>query len=190
VDLTPNPIDQFNWAEWIQQYALNSRAHVVIFPETVVRRWNDAVDAFWEPTFSTLREQRKTMLIGATVSVPLTRQYLNTVILRGYESRPSYLQRIPVPIGMWAPYSTTSVPLRLRGPGTLVIDRQKAAVLICYEQILVWPVLTSALEKPTVLVGISNDYWVRFTTIPDGQRACLKAWGRLFRLPTLLAVNL
>lgn len=112
----------------------------------------------------------------------------NTVLVVGAESGTFY-QRVPVPIGMWRPFSRISVPLRLTAPGVLAIDHQRAAVLICYEQMLTFPILVSMLRHPTVIVGISNTFWVDGTTIPKYQASALRAWARLFRLPYFLAVN-
>ena len=112
----------------------------------------------------------------------------NAIVVVGAESTRFY-QRVPVPIGMWKPFSRTSVPLRLNAPGVLTIDHQRAAVLICYEQMLTFPILTSMLQRPTVIVGISNTFWVDRTSIPRYQATAVRAWARLFRLPYLLAVN-
>jgi hypothetical protein len=62
----------------------------------------------------------------------------NTMLIVGAESAAFY-QRVPVPVGMWNPFSRISVPLRLNAPGVLKIDHQHAAVLICYEQMLTFP---------------------------------------------------
>ena len=112
----------------------------------------------------------------------------NAVVVAGAESA-MYYQRVPVPIGMWQPFNPTSVPLRLSAPGVLDIDHQRAAVLICYEQMLTFPILASMLQHPTVILGISNTFWVAGTSIPRYQANAVRAWARLFRLPYLLAVN-
>jgi hypothetical protein len=112
----------------------------------------------------------------------------NTMLLVGAESATFY-QRVPVPVGMWRPFSKVSVPLRLNAPGVLAVDHQRAAVLICYEQMLTFPVLASMLQHPTVIVGISNTFWVDHTSIPLYQVNAMRSWARLFRLPYLLAVN-
>jgi len=117
-----------------------------------------------------------------------TEPFDNTLLVLGADSSTFY-QRVPVPIGMWQPFGKSGVPLHLNAPDTVTIDGQRAAVLICYEQILTYPVLTAMLERPTVLVGISNTYWIAGTPIPRYQRSALRAWARLFRLPYLLAVN-
>jgi apolipoprotein N-acyltransferase len=62
-------------------------------------------------------------------------------------------------------------------------------MLICYEQVIPWTVLTAALARPTLIVGMSNDHWASGTTISHWQTLCLRAWSRLFHLPYLLATN-
>jgi predicted amidohydrolase len=112
----------------------------------------------------------------------------NTLLVLGATSEKLY-QRVPVPIGMWRPFSSASVPLRVNGPGVIEIDHQRAAVLICYEEMLTFPVLASMLQHPTVIIGISNSFWFNETTIPAYQAAALRGWARLFRLPLFMAVN-
>ncbi len=112
----------------------------------------------------------------------------NTLLIVGAESAVFY-QRVPVPVGMWRPFTRISVPLRLNAPGVLTIDHQRAAVLICYEQMLTFPILASMLAHPTVIIGISNTFWVDHTTIPRYQSTALRGWAKLFHLPYFLAVN-
>lgn len=121
-------------------------------------------------------------------AIPRSQPTDNAMLLVGAESTTFY-QRIPVPVGMWRPFSRTSVPIRLTAPGVLTIDHQRAAVLICYEQLLTFPILASMLQHPTVIVGISNTFWVDGTAIPRYQANAVRAWARLFRLSYLLAVN-
>ena len=186
---TPTPLADYQAAQSIQHIALRSDASVILFPETVVTNWNQGTDLFWKPTIDTLRERRKTILVGANVFDSTSRHYFNSVVIRGAEQHPDFVQRIPIPIAMWTPLSKTGVPLQLRKPGTVMIAGQNAAVLICYEQLLVWPVVTSFVRRPTLLLGTANDYWAEKTTIPEIQRACLESWARLFRVPLLWAQN-
>lgn len=186
---TPTPLADYQAAQSIQQVALRSDARVILFPETVVTNWNPGTDLFWKPTIDALRSEGRTILVGANVFDPTSRHYFNSVVIRGAEQRPNFVQRIPIPIAMWIPFSQTGVPLQLREPGTIMIGGHNAAVLICYEQLLVWPVVTSFLSHPTLLVGTANDYWAKNTTVPEIQLACLKSWARLFRVPLLWAQN-
>jgi hypothetical protein len=184
----PDPIREFQNAEWIQQRALHSNARVTLFPETVVPRWNDATEGFWEPTLATLTAAGKTIVFGTTVAVAGSPQRLNGVVIRGGTSA-TFFQRVPVPISMWNPFGQSGFPLRLGGSGSIQVGGERAAVLICYELLLTWPVLSANLEHPTILVGVANDYWASRTIIPAEQRVALSAWARLFGLPKLIAVN-
>ena len=91
---------------------------------------------------------------------------------------------------MWNPFHPEGgVALNLLGQGTIDLGGQRAAILICYEQLLTWPMLRSAIEKPTVLVAISNEAWTASTIVPRIQHTCVRAWARLFGLPVISAIN-
>jgi apolipoprotein N-acyltransferase len=101
-------------------------------------------------------------------------------------------QRIPIPLTMWKPLTPEDgVRLNLFGPSTISpIDGQRAAILICYEQLLPLAALQSLYEHPTVLIGIANDYWAKDTYFPNIQSADMQAWGLLFHLPVLTSTNI
>ena len=139
------------------------------------------------PSINTLRTIDRKPL-HARQSRPRPEPIDNAILVVGAESAKFY-QRVPVPLGMWQPFSPTSVPLRLNAPGILIIDHQRAAVLICYEQMLTFPILASMLRHPSVIVAISNTFWFNGTTIPRYQANAVRAWTKLFGVPYLLAVN-
>lgn len=117
------------------------------------------------------------------------RPYLNTIVIRGAQVG-AFDQRVPVPIGMWRPWTESGVPLNPLGTGTVQLAGRRAAVLICYEQLIVWPVLTALTDEPDVLIAIANVAWVAGTPISDCQAAAVRCWARLFRLPIVSATNL
>ena len=171
----------------LQRIVMQSQARFLVFPEGAVRHWTEATDAFWA---TALDGSPKTVLLGAGQVIPGSSQYYNSVVILGREPRDAVHQRIPVPGGMWN-------PLRSKGtfaadpfaPGTVDVGGQRAAILICYEQLLAWPMLRSAVEHPTLLIAISNEAWTSRTVVPRVQRACSRAWARLFGLPLISAIN-
>ena len=211
-----NPLREYLAAQEIQAQAVASSAKVIVFPESVAPSWTASTDLFWKPTIDRLRQNRKVVVIGAILPESLavgsadfraavallqtahvawpTSQpeepysYQNAAIIRGAQSG-IFLQRVPVPVSVWKPLSGGGAPLHLAGPAVVGLAGQRAAILLCYEQVIPWTVLTAALARPTVFVGMSNDHWATSTPIPRWQALCLRAWSRLFHVPYLLAVN-
>ena len=191
----PDFLSEFVSSEQIQRTIKESNAQVLVFPEHVVTQWNEATEAFWRESLDNLAARHATLVIGVglprkqSLGTTAGHAYYNAVLGRAKHTTTVYYQRIPVPIGMWKPLSTDGVPLNLFGPGTISVHNQRAAVLICYEQLLVWPFLSSASENPTILIATANDYWAKDTPIPRIQAATTSSWGRLFGLPVLSATN-
>jgi hypothetical protein len=154
---------------------LPTNASVAVFPEAALPNWNEATRAFFG-----LRQNHR-IILGTT------RQrdgHVENGVLIIANDRESFLsQRIPVPLAMRA------FPLRLNAPGTVDVGGTRTAILICYEQLLAWPMIVASFERPQVLVGLSSHRWTANTSIPPSQALCLRSWARLFRLPLVKAVS-
>jgi apolipoprotein N-acyltransferase len=187
---SPDAIKIYSVAENIQQTALDSNAQVIVFPESVVYRWTPTTDLFWKRTLDTLKAQGKTIVVGAMTDLPGDRYYLNVAVVRG-DTHGVIAQRIPVPIAMWKPFTHdgSGTLLNIFGRTTASIHGQRAAIVICYEQLLVWPMIRSFMDRPTVLIGMANDFWARDTNFDRIQAATLQSWSRLFNTPVVSAVN-
>jgi hypothetical protein len=184
---------EFRSAEWIQQAVRSSDAQVLVLPELAVTRWTEATEAFWQPTLAKLGQQRRTLILGAGLPIHGGQEYWNVLMAvpfhRSTETA-SVAQSIPLPWVMWNPIAAKDrVPLSLWGRRTLRVSGERAAALICYEQLVVWPVFTAVSERPTVLVAISNAVWTKNTPIPAVQASTIWAWSRLFDIPAISAVN-
>ena len=115
-------------------------------------------------------------------------RYSNVMVVRGMQTA-VVQQRIPVPMAMWNPFRRDTARMDLFGAGVVQIGTARVGILICYEQLIVWPLLMTMIQHPTVLIAPANDYWAMSTTIPTFQRTATRAWARLFRIPCLIAVN-
>ena len=67
---------------------------------------------------------------------------------------------------------------------------KKAGFLICYEQFLVWPLLSMMSLKPDLLAAPANFWWCRDTTLPAVRERTLKLLCALFGVPLVSAVNI
>src|SRR5262249_40396735 len=147
-----DPNVEFSIAQRIQRTAVSIDGRVIVFPEMVLRHWGEGSDLFWNPTFETLRSRGSTILIGARLPSPASlAEYRNGIVIRGADNSATFEQRIPVPLAMWKPWGGKDrVPLNLFGPPTIQLASERAAILVCYEQLLPWLYLSALWHEPTV----------------------------------------
>lgn len=161
---------------------------ISIYPETLLGLWTPTAETLWQKTSKELAKRNARLLIGA--ELPLSNgQYDNIILSLGKEAGIKYRQRVPVPISMWQPFSKIGVRAHWWESGVFALANHRVAGLICYEQLLVWPVLVSFLYKPQAIIGLSNAWWSRDTSIPGIQQTVLRAWARLFDVPLASAIN-
>lgn len=171
------------------ELAVSSKAPFVLFPETVAGLWTPATAELWEDAAAHLRATGRTALVGAEVPIEGTGRTRNALVFVGHHSG-ELVQRIPVPVSMWKPWADAGTEANLFGDGIGQVNGKRAAVLVCYEQLLVWPMLLSQAAGPEIVIGAANDYWAAETSIPGIQTMTLRAWSRLFSVPLVVAVNL
>ncbi|CVI25528.1 conjugal transfer protein TraB (plasmid) [Agrobacterium radiobacter] len=171
--------------------AEHPEAQVVVLPESALGFWTPTVENVWRDG---LRGADVTVLAGAAV---IGRQgYDNIMVsITADEAKIVYRERMPVPVSMWQPW------LEWTGQGGgasahffanpfAEVAGIRNAPLICYEQLILWPVLQSMLYSPEVIVAVGNGWWTEGTSIVAIQRASVTAWAKLFGLPVVIAFNL
>lgn len=168
--------------------ALAAPGSVIVLPEAVGGNW-EVNGPFWDRLGEAARRKEVTILVGARRSIDGSAKYVNGLYSTGFEGGIVIPGRMPVPISMWMPFSRKGAAAAWDHPGVALVHGQVVAHLVCYEQLLIWPVLRSMAEGPQVLIGVANDWWATGTTIPVIQRQAVKAWGRLFAVPVVFAAN-
>jgi carbon-nitrogen hydrolase len=165
-------------------------ARVVVLPESAAGLWTPTTSGFW---MDGLRNTEITVIAGTAI---VDREgYDNAMMeISAGHTRRLYGERMPVPVSMWQPWLAWTGQGGGAGASFFanpVVESasRRVAPLICYEQLLVWPVLQSMLQSPDVLVAIGNDWWTAGTKVLAIQRANTQAWARLFGLPLVLSFN-
>jgi hypothetical protein len=166
-------------------------ARVVVLPENALGLWTPTVGELWR---SRLQGLDVTVIAGATVVLP--DGYDN--VMAGIDpdgARVIHRQRMPVPVSMWQPWRALfggpgGAHADLFGESIAMIGGRRVAPLVCYEQLLVWPVLQSMVHRPDLVVAIGNGWWTADTDIAAIQKASSAAWARLFGLPLIVSFNL
>jgi hypothetical protein len=177
------PDASFRALMWVSGRARNSPAQVLLFPENVLPDYSDAVTSDWID-LGAIARQGTTILIGSHRTTVSFEHRENVLLARGALSA-EYVQRVPIPVAMWG----RDTNAHLFGPGVVMIGHHRAAVLLCYEQLLIAPVLQSFSESPDILLAASNLHWARGTNVDAVEQVCVEAWARLFGVPYLRAVN-
>lgn len=172
------------------QEAAKAGASVIVLPESALGVWTPTIGRLWTRAI----EDLDVTVYGGAVIVHET-GYDNVMLeLSGRGTAIRYRQRIPVPVSMWQPWlNLIGEPAGARADffanPVVAVRGVKVATLICYEQLLVWPILQSALGSPDGLVAPTNGWWTAGTNIVAIQIAATTAWARLFNLPLVLAIN-
>lgn len=165
-------------------------ASIVVLPESALGVWTPTIKRLWTRAL----QGADVTVYGGAVVVDAT-GYDNVMLeLSGQEASVRYRERMPVPVSMWQPWlGLLGTPAGARADffanPVVPVRGVRVATLICYEQLLVWPVLQSVLGSPDVLVAPANGWWTFGTDIVAIQHAATTAWARLFDLPLAAASN-
>lgn len=175
----------------IVEKAAGGHKSVILLPESALGLWTPARERFWR---TSLESRAIRVIAGATL---INADGYDNVILALNEngSRVIYRQRMPVPISMWRPWHTWTghtggTPARFFENPVVEFGGISVAPLICYEQLLLWPVLHSMTHDPDLLIVIGNGWWTAGAKIVAVQRASATAWAKLFSIPLVMSFNI
>jgi apolipoprotein N-acyltransferase len=167
-----------------------SDAKIIVLPETIAGRLNRTGLELWSREIQKSLPG-KTVIFGAELPTGDGKKYDNAVLMP-QEGKTAYTrQRIPVPYSMFRPFTEVGANLNLWECGILPLpDGRKAAVIICYEAFLTWPMIVSMTQKPDVIVSAANLWWCRETSLPASRRTIVSLWSLLFGVPAVFAGNI
>ncbi|WP_457588756.1 conjugal transfer protein TraB [Ensifer canadensis] len=171
--------------------ATGDGARFVVLPESALGFWTRTVERLWK---SASGSADATVIAGAAVVDP--EGYDNVLVaIDSKGGRILYRERMPVPGSMWQPWRSWlgrvgGARADFFANPVVSIGASRAAPLICYEQLIVWPILQSMLYDPNFVVAVGNGWWTERTSIIAIQRAAAIAWARLFAKPLVLSFNM
>jgi hypothetical protein len=165
--------------------AAGEGARVAILPESAMGFWTATTERLWT------KELTGTAIdvIGAGALVDLD-GYDNVMVgLTGQGAEILYRQRMPVPLSMWQPWTEGGAHTHFFANPVYEFAGLTVAPLICYEQLLIWPVVQSMLFDPDIMVATGNAWWTGDTNIVAIQRSSAQVWASLFGIPLVTAYN-
>jgi len=116
--------------------------------------------------------------------------YENSLLILG-DTSDRYQARQPVPFIMWNLWQGDGFKSHWLESGVREIAGKRAAMLICWEEWVPWPMLLSSFNKPDIIISASNHGWTNDNLFMwEKQSISAKAIGRLYGLPMIRAINL
>jgi apolipoprotein N-acyltransferase len=163
---------------------------IVVLPEGALGFWTPTIERYWQQQ---LAAGDQVVIAGASV---IDDDGYDNVLVRisGRGGKVLYFQRMPVPGSMWQPWrqflgEAGGARAHFFANPAVTVGLLKVAPLICYEQLLVWPILQSMLQNPDAIIAVGNGWWTSGTSIVDIQKASTEAWARLFDKPLVFSFN-
>ena len=179
----------FNRLLDVESVAMSARpGQVIVLPETILGRVIPMTEDRLSSVSIDLKRKGAVVVVGGELT-GRGKQSRNALMVLGEGEHQALIQRVPVPVSMWKPWANDGTEASLFGSGVGRVGGRKVAYLICYEQLLTFPVLASLARRPDVMVAASNLWWARTTNIPAIQDQALRAWSRAFSVPIVRAVN-
>lgn len=173
-----------------KQASADARANNVVLPESALGFWTSTVARLWQ---TSLTGTDMTVIGGAVVID--AGGYDNVLVeVTATDTRILYRERMPVPGAMWQPWLSWlghagGARAYFFDNPVIYVGATTVAPLICYEQLIVWPVLQSMIHDPDIIIAVGNGWWSAGTSILDIQRASTEAWARLFDKPIIQSFN-
>ena len=165
--------------------AAKQGVRVVVLPESSLGIWTATTERLWIRELGNL----EVIVVGGAIVFGPT-GYDNVMVqITRTGSHLLYRQRMPVPLSMWQPWSDSGANAHLFSDPVTTLDGVILVPLICYEQLLIWPLLHSMLFDPKAVIATGNGWWTADTSIVSIQKASVEAWASLFGLPLVTAFN-
>jgi apolipoprotein N-acyltransferase len=155
--------------ETYERLAADSKAKLIVLPETAVPNWLDQVDpAYLAKLAGVARRNGGDLLLGVAYREP-PRSYYNSVVSLGVSPPQIYHKHHLVPFGEFVPpgfawlMRTVDVPMSNFSRGRLApppinVAGQRVAINICYEDVF-GDEIAARLPEATLLVNVSNVAW-------------------------------
>jgi len=161
---------------------------VIVFPEEVAGLWTATGQYWWRDLVEYAKRQGASILLGVDVRTK-NKKYRDALVLLGAQEGLVF-SRQPIPVGLWRPWSEEGAVADLWQWGTSRVHGKKVAFSFCYEDLLLWPLVISMLDKPDVIVSVANRWFASGKMVqPDIQRRSVTLMARLFGVPLIRATN-
>jgi apolipoprotein N-acyltransferase len=158
----------------------------IVLPEEVAGKWRPATEFWWNEIAASAKTSGAIVLIG--VDLFDGPQFRDSLLVLG-ATEGHIASRQPIPIGLWRPWAKESAIADWTQSGVRQLRGRQVAFSFCYEDLLVWPMMTSMWHRPSVIISVANNWFGEGLSEPDIQKQSIESMARLFGVPLVRAVN-
>lgn len=179
--ITPEPLKALR-RQWSLQNMLDSEK-VQVFPESVGGIWDDFLASTWTYTVP----EDMTVLLGAFILQ--NHHWRNVVIAVNHDDASViYTQRLPMTGGMFNPFSQTHFSADWLGDSTATVAGQRVGFAMCFEHVVLWPMIQTTAAKPTLVYAPASIWWAS-SQLQNAQRQSLRLWQLWLGVPVIESIN-
>lgn len=168
--------------------SIEAGAKLVLLPEGIAGMWSPVMGAVWSGVAQLAEENGATVLIGASTSESGGGTRMNSIVAIGADTFQTHA-RMPMPVSLWKPWSDESYASNMFSSGLVMVQGREAATSICYEDMLVWPLVWSFAAGDPVAILSSGNNWFGNASASRIQRISVELQARLYGVPLIRAVN-
>lgn len=183
--------------EWFGKQARVSRearasieagTKLTVTPEGTVDAWDVWSQIAWRDAAAAAKDKNAMLLVGAY------RQMDNGERQNGLidpNTGAFYGATLPMPLAMWKPWDKSwHYPVdATQLVRTIPTPAGEAAYVICYEEMLLWPLASKVAAGDPALVISAANQWFATTEASVAQTRSIRLQARLWGLPLVRAVN-
>lgn len=166
--------------------SIDAGAKLILYPEEILGEWGPIPAAIWSGVGQQAKERGATVLVGGSTMEDGRR--MNSLVAIGADEL-TVSSRMPMPVSMWKPWSSDGYAANVFSSGLATLQGRVAAVSICYEDLLVWPLAWSfAAGHPEAILSAGNN-WFGNSSASRIQRVSVELQAQLYGVPLVRAIN-
>lgn len=195
----PRRDDDLQWwreeNEWLAGLALDALergAQVVVLPEMIAGESHMGNLRPWAELAKYAAANDRTVVFGALNRTSATR-YQNGVVILSKDGLRRAGSRLPMPVGLWRPWSRWSAEADWFGLSQFNIGGRKVALSVCFEDFMLYPFMLSMLptdgRRPDVVISMANNWFAKDRASVFIQSRTIYLMSRLYGVPLVRSVG-
>jgi len=165
---------------------LDAGDKLIVLPEEVAGKWRPATEFWWKDIATSAKTFGSVVFVGTDIFEGV--KFRDSLLVLGATER-HIASRQPIPIGLWRPWARESAIADWTKSGVVQLAGHEIAFSFCYEDLLIWPMMASMWNRPSVIISVANNWFGKGLSEPDIQRQSIESMARLFGVSLLRAVN-